>query len=463
MLFLLDNRITLLVLCIVGLIIFFNIHVVAETNRTVKEIALSEAAGEIQVLRSDIDNVLDPIDYEIVDWIDQELSPGTQQPVLHLGAEEAFVGNPKPSTVTPDPYGEGNTVEEFINTQPPQYVAQTDAADVPPTPAPTPTKPAPTTKVPTKPPTPAPARASPPTKENLNLIISIPSVQRPSGVSYLPQTVESWCREGAQEPTIQFYILIHLLDNDVSFDIMDGCLGLPNVNVIVSRIPEIPDDISKSESAATDLLGKTSTAQTTVHNQHVIFILRQIQAFADKKSIPRTASSVFALMEDDFEVCPGGLNSIAQGIRAAPPDFSILYSSAGLNGIFVHLSDAAELENYYLGRLRGDIKWRNKKSNRPVDHIICEWSLKETTVASRYLQSRHNYIMYTHVFKHVGLHSSEGHMWDYQDGEPLQWFCGAPMTEPHFFRGIAFDPACTGSVISPCSKLPNPEAAAVVP
>eukprot|EP00735_Rhodelphis_limneticus_P013665 TRINITY_DN7613_c0_g1::TRINITY_DN7613_c0_g1_i1::g.1948::m.1948 TRINITY_DN7613_c0_g1::TRINITY_DN7613_c0_g1_i1::g.1948 ORF type:complete len:433 (+),score=-5.83 TRINITY_DN7613_c0_g1_i1:194-1492(+) len=293
---------------------------------------------------------------------------------------------------------------------------------------------------------------SAPTKDFRNLRIAVfPSIRRPNNIEYLSRTLTSWCHSTQAQNTSRWILFIFRLDTLAPINVPETCSG-SDVRIVEATV--LPPDLEK-KIPTPRLRGSSSRMQTDMHNRHMITILRTLRDFSEVEEWQ--PKSLLFLAEDDFEVCPSGLDRIESNIKLLPQSFSVFYTSAGLNGAIIHTSDISALATYFSGRLRGEILWRLRKDNRPVDHLLYEWSLKETLTASNYLGSRRNYIIEAHPFRHIGFQSAEGHRWKQRaDGEPLEWGCGFRMVQPMFFEGIAFnDTACANYTVSPCDHLIN--------
>jgi len=148
--------------------------------------------------------------------------------------------------------------------------------------------------------------------------------------------------------------------------------------------------------------GKAWGGDVNVPNDHVrrqsLDLVTAIKAWT--VTAKEVGAEYFLFMEDDMELCPGGLQALryASNKARARDNFSVMRLSYGMNGLLFQARDLQEFGSYLLSR----------HTKRPPDHIVVEWFASETPRAKSYLQGRTNAAYRHQLFEHLGSVSSIG-------------------------------------------------------
>ena len=120
---------------------------------------------------------------------------------------------------------------------------------------------------------------------------------------------------------------------------------------------------------------------------------------------PPLSERVYMFMEDDFRLCPSGMQALAYlltlaGAIHSPPQrlpWNALRVSFGLNGALIHLgADAAALADYLAANA----------ARRPPDHLTVEWFAGETRDSAATKAGRPHVAFRYNVLEHFGRASS---------------------------------------------------------
>lgn len=146
------------------------------------------------------------------------------------------------------------------------------------------------------------------------------------------------------------------------------------------------------------------------------------------------------LMEDDFELCPGGLTLVKHAINKAQRDAwsGIRVGIAG-NGIIIPCSDVMPLTRYLL----------KNQYMMPVDLLFAEWFLRIHKDAKQHLHDGHKFrINQVNLFHHIGSVSS------FSDGRGQRRVagCGDMLITKSWMKGESFDNKCRAVGMSPCTS-----------
>ncbi|XXQ38091.1 Glycosyl transferase 64 domain-containing protein [Plasmodiophora brassicae] len=109
--------------------------------------------------------------------------------------------------------------------------------------------------------------------------------------------------------------------------------------------------------------------------------------------------SYFMFLEDDFWLCPSGLEAIlhllAKAYRYAP-DWIALVMAEGMNGIFLKRKDMPIFSDYLFEHQR----------RRPPDHLVVEWFAGETEQSASYRKDRPHLAFRYNLLRHRGAEST---------------------------------------------------------
>jgi hypothetical protein len=109
--------------------------------------------------------------------------------------------------------------------------------------------------------------------------------------------------------------------------------------------------------------------------------------------------AIYMVMEDDFRLCPRGLESLAfllARARVLLPEWNALRVSYGLNGALVRGFDVPQLAAHY----------RESFRRRPPDHLLVEWFAGERDECKRLKAGRPHGAFRYNLLEHFGLTSS---------------------------------------------------------
>jgi hypothetical protein len=112
-----------------------------------------------------------------------------------------------------------------------------------------------------------------------------------------------------------------------------------------------------------------------------------------------TASASFMFMEDDFRLCPRGIEVLAYLLakaQAMHPDWNEIRVSFGLNGGIIRVSDVPVLAAYF----------REHLARRPPDHLFVEWFAGETPQSAAQKRGRPHLAFRYNLLEHFGFKSS---------------------------------------------------------
>ena len=146
------------------------------------------------------------------------------------------------------------------------------------------------------------------------------------------------------------------------------------------------------------------------------------------------------IVEDDFELCPGGLHLIKHAIsKASKGGWSGLRVGVAGNGIVLPCNDIEPITKYLL----------DHQYMMPVDLLLPEWFIRIHTRAKSYLHASSVFrINDKNLFNHIGLVSS------FNDGRGVRRtsMCGDVLKSKTWMSGESFDPKCKKYGLSPCSS-----------
>jgi len=223
------------------------------------------------------------------------------------------------------------------------------------------------------------------------LVIGIPTV--PRRAKYLQPTVAAIARQLPSSPADPLYnnVLVIVCNNrpgmhDEFKAVKDMIEGSEKKDYFEFIERTNPDPMgSKMDKGTPNLPGYKVRQQT----MDVTTLLKEAKGKAHH----------YLFMEDDFELCPNAMQALLYLIGKAyrvHGNWLAIRTSYGLNGIILRDDDLDEMKEYYLSRYEA----------RPPDHLMSEWTLKETTRAKSYLKDR-TYICYKYnLFDHLGTVSS---------------------------------------------------------
>eukprot|EP00474_Spongospora_subterranea_P011424 CRZ11882.1 hypothetical protein [Spongospora subterranea] len=109
--------------------------------------------------------------------------------------------------------------------------------------------------------------------------------------------------------------------------------------------------------------------------------------------------SYFVFIEDDFSVCPSGLEAILHLLKKAYrffPNWIALAMSTGMNGIILKKQDMIPFAKYLV----------DHQTRRPPDHLIIEWFAGETRESAAYRQGRPHLTFRYNLMQHRGAAST---------------------------------------------------------
>ena len=148
----------------------------------------------------------------------------------------------------------------------------------------------------------------------------------------------------------------------------------------------------------------------------------------------------YMFMEDDFRLCPSGLEALAYLLAKAAatyPDWNAIRVSYGLNGGIIRMADVPALAAYYTQHV----------ARRPPDHMLVEWFAGETAQSAATKRGRPHLAFRYNVLEHFGATSSLRGL-----TAPTYAVCYELLDARVVFDVEAFSvPSCGHSDITPCS------------
>lgn len=162
----------------------------------------------------------------------------------------------------------------------------------------------------------------------------------------------------------------------------------------------------------------------------------------------------YMFMEDDFRLCPHGLQALAfllarasaPGHAGATGDWNAIRVSFGLNGAIIRMPDVPVLGAYYSQHV----------ARRPPDHLTVEWFAGEKPQSAGHKRGRPHVAFRYNLLEHFGQSSSlrEASSGGYA-------LCYADMDERVVFEVEMFRAGqCGHDVLTPCLPKDQAEAAA---
>jgi hypothetical protein len=202
----------------------------------------------------------------------------------------------------------------------------------------------------------------------------------------------------------------------------------------------------------------------------VVQLLRLAHAAHSAGALRSSAAQAYYMFqEDDFRMCPRGIDSLAYGIAAAshffgsPPPWPVsgggagaartgassqpppptlgwnaLRVSFGLNGLLLPLADLPLLAAYYSQHV----------ARRPPDHLSVEWFAGETAQSATDKAARPHVAFRYNLLEHFGRSSSLR-----DEGAPVYAFCYDELD-----GGVVFDveayrrDICGSEDVHPCAR-----------
>jgi hypothetical protein len=151
------------------------------------------------------------------------------------------------------------------------------------------------------------------------------------------------------------------------------------------------------------------------------------------------ASCSFMFMEDDFRLCPRGVEALAYLLakaQAVHPDWNEIRVSFGLNGGIIPVSDVPFLAAYF----------REHLARRPPDHLFVEWFAGETPESAAQKRGRPHLAFRYNLLEHFGFKSSLR-----SQLSPVYAFCYDLLNDGVVFAVEAFKPnECPMDDVWPC-------------
>ena len=145
------------------------------------------------------------------------------------------------------------------------------------------------------------------------------------------------------------------------------------------------------------------------------------------------------IVEDDFELCPGGLHLIKHAInKASKGGFSGLRVGEAGNGIIFPCGDIDPISSYL----------QDHQFMMPVDLLLPEWFIRIHKRAKGYLHESSVFrINDKNLFNHIGMVSS------FNDGRGQRKtsMCGQILKSKTWMKQESFDTKCTRYGLSPCT------------
>ena len=171
---------------------------------------------------------------------------------------------------------------------------------------------------------------------------------------------------------------------------------------------------------------------------------RDVVALLDLASalFPPPAMAAYMLLEDDFRVCPMGLQALALLMARAttmhtpPAPWNALRVSYGLNGGILRGEDVSVFAGYLSEHL----------ARRPPDHLWVEWFAGERPQSQAHKRGRPHIAFRYNVLEHFGASSSLR-----DKASPRYALCYEELTEGVVFEVEAFKPGlCPHDILWPC-------------
>ena len=157
---------------------------------------------------------------------------------------------------------------------------------------------------------------------------------------------------------------------------------------------------------------------------------------------PPPAMAAYMFLEDDFRVCPLGLQALALLLARAsaqhppPATWNALRVSYGLNGGIMRGEDVRVFAGYLSEHL----------ARRPPDHLWVEWFAGERPQAQEHKRGRPHIAFRYNVLEHFGASSSLR-----DKASPHYALCYEELTEGVVFEVEAFKPGlCPHDILWPC-------------
>eukprot|EP00904_Undaria_pinnatifida_P000487 jgi/Undpi1/10439/HiC_scaffold_29.g12889.m1 len=272
-----------------------------------------------------------------------------------------------------------------------------------------------------------------------SVILGIPTVPRPRGVSYLEETLDAVL---SQEPsefdhcTISILVLNVHGEGHTAFDkARKAHEGKPGV--IFLTMQEAVDaqglPIKVGDGGPLPLrVNRKALPTTKVRKQtrDLVYLLRAAAVRADH----------YLFMEDDMRLCAGGAAAIGRMLVKAHSyhaDWIAIRASFGMNGILIQERDVLPFASYL----------ELHQQRRPPDHLVVEWFAGETPESLALKAGREHMAFRYNIFEHLGSVSTlRGKL------SPAYPSCFEELTTKTLFAVEAFDFAhCPSDDMSPCA------------
>jgi hypothetical protein len=217
---------------------------------------------------------------------------------------------------------------------------------------------------------------------------------------------------------------------------------LTSGNVNLANDPNVPNPrVQQQTSDVIELL-------TTVDCLYGLQVSPGCSRGSNGTSTPAPAD-YYMFMEDDFRICPKGLESIVFAMLKADeaaPDWNAIRISLGLNGALIRISDVNVLANYYSSHI----------ARRPPDHLLVEWFAGETLESYNMKRNRPHAAFKHNLLEHFGFSSSLR-----ETNSPMYAFCFDLLVPDVVFEVESYKPGmCLHEFIWPC--LPPTQQSKVV-
>ena len=170
----------------------------------------------------------------------------------------------------------------------------------------------------------------------------------------------------------------------------------------------------------------------------VVSLYKTVKRFGSTNSDQVTCQHAL-IVEDDFELCGGGLHLIKHAItKASRAGWSGLRVGVAGNGIIVPCNDIEPIASYLL----------DHQYMMPVDLLLPEWFIRIHKRAKGYLHESSIFrINNKNLFNHIGTVSS------FTDGRGQRKtsMCGETLTSKTWMKEESFDTKCSKYGLSPCN------------